>query len=259
VSMGYGAVTSYHDAIYIAGGSNAQGHLAQVYKMVWRDDHFINEQLPDLPHAIANCATIRIDKYWYILGGIEYPDSQQALNICWRLDLEQVKQGWEICPPVPGEGRMLAVAGDLDGKLIVTSGVSLHKGERTYQMDAYICDLNGWRKVAGVPQSVAAAPNPAWFDSASGNLLIFGGDNGVLASKNLKEKHPGFSNKILYYRSDENTWQYTDHDIKIVGEKTWAPVTTSSVFWKGGIVLPTGEIRPGIRSPQVLFGTFKKE
>ena len=44
--------------------------------------------------------------------------------------------------------------------------------------------------------------------------------------------------------------QATDR-IAVAG--TWPPVTTTIVNWKGGYVIPTGEARPGIRTPNVLW------
>ncbi len=262
--MGYGAVASYKDYLYVAGGSNEGGHLASTYKLVYHADDLLAERLPDLPHPIANCSSVQIANYWYILGGIEKPESKTALNICWRLDLDHTEKGWEVCPSIPGEGRMLSVVGNLDGDLILASGVILREGIRTYLQDAYVFDSSDtWHKIADLPESVAAAPSPTWFDKQSGNLLIFGGDNGELASKDLRERHPGFSNSVLSYNPSEGIWNYGANRIEIVaqdqGDKTWAPVTTGAVFWKGGIILPTGEIRPGIRTPQVLFGILTQE
>ncbi len=263
-SMGYGAVASFQGNIFIAGGSNEHGHLANTYRLSFQEDDLQIRRLPDLPHPIANCASVCIGNYWYILGGIEFPDSKVATSICWRLDLDQVAKGWEQYPAIPGEGRMLSVAGDLNENLIVASGVSLHDGKRQYLRDAYILDTeNTWRRIANLPESVAAAPGPAWFDRQSESLLIFGGDNGELASKDLRERHPGFSNNVLCYSPDENVWQYAVSKIGIApqnqDDKIWAPVTTGAVFWKEGIVLPMGEIRPGVRTPQVLFGTLTQE
>lgn len=263
-SMGYGAVASYQDHIYVAGGSNENGHLADTYRLSLQNDKLQSEKLPDLPHPIANCSSVRIGNYWYIVGGIEQPDAKIALTICWRLDLDQTAKGWESCLSLPGEGRMLAVVGDLDGSLVLTSGVSLQDGKRTYLRDAYILDRHdGWKKIADLPESVAAAPSPAWFDEQSGALLIFGGDNGELASKDPREAHPGFSNRVLCYNPDEDTWTYTANNIAIVSShreaRTWPPVTTGATVWKGGIILPSGEVRPGVRTPQVLFGRITRD
>ncbi len=260
--MGYGAVASYRGAIYIAGGSNEVEHLSKTYKLILDNKHFSTEQLPDLPYPIANCVGVLVENYWYILGGIESPDSKSALNSCWRLDLDHTEKGWEVCPSIPGEGRMLSVVGDLNGEVFIASGVSLHNGEREYLRDAYVLDSenNSWKEIAELPESVAAAPNPAWFDEESGNLFIFGGDNGELASKDLRERHPGFSNRILCYQMHDGIWEYIQDKIAVPvsdkESKTWVPVTTGSAYWQGGVVLPSGEVRPGIRTAQVLFGSI---
>lgn len=260
-TMGYGATASYKDNIFIAGGSNENGHIDHTYKLSFQQNRLQIEQLPNLPHQIANCSSVLIGKHWYILGGIKCSDSKTALSICWRLDLEQTENGWKQCPSIPGEGRMLSVAGNLNGDLILVSGVSLHDGKRKYLRDAYILNAeNIWTQIRDLPKPVVAAPNPAWFDRHSSNLLIFGGDNGELASKNLKEKHPGFSSDVLCYNPNENIWKYLIEKIEITsqnqGDKLWTPVTTGAVFWKGGVVLPMGEIKPGVRTSQVLMGTF---
>lgn len=258
--MGYGAVASYEDAIYVAGGSNESGHLAKVYKMELKGEYFQLEQLPDLPHTIANCTSVQVGKYWYILGGIESPDSQVALNNCWRIDLDRPDSGWEVCPNIPGEGRMLSVAGNMNGQLMIASGVSLRAGKREYLRDAYVFAMQkGWQEIAELPESVAAAPSPAWYDCQTANLLIFGGDNGELATKDLRDRHPGFSNRTLCYNVNIPGWT-NGESIKVLtdqkNEKTWVPVTTGSVYWQGGIVVVSGEVRPGIRSPQVLFASY---
>lgn len=259
--MGYGAVASYRNAIYVAGGSNEVGHLSKVYKMVLNNDRLRAEELPDLPHTIANCASVQVGQYWYILGGIEFADSKSALNICWRMDLDNTQKGWEVCPSIPGEGRMLAVAGDMDGDLLVASGVSLYDGKRKYLRDAFVFNMEtGWQDVPALPESVAAAPGPAWYDRQTGSLLIFGGDNGDLAAQDLRENHPGFSNRILCYQPSISAWSYVEDPIAVStlhgDTKTWAPVTTGSLYWQGGVVLVSGEIRPGIRTPQILFGNY---
>ncbi|WP_136902669.1 galactose oxidase [Sphingobacterium olei] len=262
IPMGYGAVTSFQNDVFVAGGSNEDGHLSSVYKLTWKENRWQIENLPSLPFQLANCSSVRIGSLWYIVGGIKLPDSPTAESICWRMDLTKIDKGWEICPPIPGEGRMLSVVADGGGSLVVLSGVSLKDGKRKYLQDAYILDDHTrWSRIVDLPESVAAAPSPAWYDRKSNKLFVFGGDNGELANQDLKHDHPGFSNRILTYNFEEALWHYNVDKI-IISEKqqhgkTWVPVTTGTANWAGGIVLPSGEIRPGIRTPQVLWGTIK--
>ncbi len=75
--------------------------------------------------------------------------------------------------------------------------------------------------------------------------------------------HPGFPARILAYDTLTDTWAPAgalpkqtepDHETNPAGS-TWAPVTTPVVMWNGKVIIPTGEVKPGIRSPQVLAGT----
>lgn len=259
--IGYGAVASYQDAMYIAGGSDEHGHVTDVYRLTWTEGSGLSiTSLVPLPHALANCASVVVGDYWYILGGIQEADSKSALNVCWRMNLSQPDTGWELCAQIPGEGRMLAVAGNLNGKLLVASGVSLRDGNRNYLSDAYILEEdNHWQKIGYLPEAVAAAAGPAWYESRSEALYIFGGDNGKLVSQDLRERHPGFSNRAIYYDMKVAEWKYVTEAVHLAtpdqGQaQTWVPVTTGMVPWRGGVAIVSGEIRPGVRTPQVLFG-----
>ena len=57
-------------------------------------------------------------------------------------------------------------------------------------------------------------------------------------------KHPGFSKSILAYDTITGTW-------KLNGEMPSAHVTTTITLWNRRFVMPTGEVRPGVRSPAV--------
>lgn len=50
------------------------------------------------------------------------------------------------------------------------------------------------------------------------------------------------------YHTITDTWA----EIGTVPEGSWAPVTTSTLQWHGRTIIPTGEIKPGVRSPQIL-------
>jgi len=61
----------------------------------------------------------------------------------------------------------------------------------------------------------------------------------------ILENHPGFSRDVLAYDPKTDTWTKA-------GEfPTGSHVTTTAVEWEGAIVIPSGEIRPGVRSPKV--------
>lgn len=62
----------------------------------------------------------------------------------------------------------------------------------------------------------------------------------------LQSAHPGFSKEILAYDILYDNWQ-------IIGNIPYAtPVTTTAVQWKECFILPSGEVKAGIRSQHVL-------
>jgi SSS family solute:Na+ symporter len=62
-------------------------------------------------------------------------------------------------------------------------------------------------------------------------------------------EHPGFPASILSYNTVTDRWAEAG---SLPLDGTFAPVTTPVVFWNGKVIIPTGEIKPGVRSPQVL-------
>ncbi len=106
-------------------------------------------------------------------------------------------------------------------------------------------------KIKELPHAVAAAPTPAY--TYSGQLFVFGGDDGSRAEQNaiLKDKHPGFRTEILTYNTKKDEWTISGNvftDLQPNPENnplasTWAPVTTPLVVWNHTIIIP--QERPG--------------
>lgn len=264
-AMGYGAYASYQDCIYIAGGSDQAGHLQATYRLNVSADSGTFTRLPDLPVPIANCASVTVNNYWYVLGGINSPDALTASSSCWRLDLDHPEKGWQAVAAIPGPGRMLAVAGNADGELLVISGVTLINGKRKYLKDAYLLAADGhWQQLPSISHAVAAAPSPAAIDVKTGQLLIFGGDDGAFAAANPAE-HPGFSDRILAYDIRKRTWadagklpfRKNKEDVANPAAEVFPPVTTGLVQRDDKIVIPMGEVRPGVRTKRILTARFK--
>lgn len=69
----------------------------------------------------------------------------------------------------------------------------------------------------------------------------------LIEQKNkLQSSHPGFSKEILAYNIKEDKWT-------IAGQISFdSPVTTTAVIWGNKVMLPSGEIKAGVRTPQIL-------
>jgi solute:Na+ symporter, SSS family len=271
--LAYGVSCTWQDGVIIAGGSDATKHYSDVLMLRYKNGKIEIENLPSLPAPIANACGIIIGTKMYIAGGIQEPTATQAEKNFWVLDLAQPasQRVWAALQSWPGAGRMLAVAGTQEGAFYLISGAALTKqaGDstvgRTFLKDAYkYIPGKSWVRIADLPQSVAAAPSPA-FTTGQTHLLIFGGDNGNYFAQNatLQQKHPGFAHNVWMYNSITDSWStigdvFTDKRVDAESNplaSTWAPVTTTAVVWNGNLVLPGGEVRPGTRTNRVLMAT----
>ena len=266
IPLGYGGTVQWHDQVIFVGGSNETGHSSAVFSVRLEGERLVYDSLPDLPHPIANTSAVLIGDRLYMYGGIKKPDSPEASAEAWVLDLNKTADGWKPLPALPGKARMFQVLGTDSTSLYVFSGTTLVEGQREYLTDAYrYTEATGWRRLADLPSSVTAAPGPAI--CKHGRFYIFGGDDGLLAPKasGLKEKHPGFSDRILCYDIAKDSWSEAGKiHISRNGDAVsnpdgsdWAPVTTGLVEWRDRIVVPGGEVRPATRTNHVLTVTIE--
>jgi N-acetylneuraminate epimerase len=268
--LGYGVSISWKNKLICIGGSNADGHHSDVFSVVYDGAKLTFETLPDLPMTLANSSGVLIGDAIYIAGGIVKPDATAAADIFWSLDLSKSEINWEQLETWPGPPRMLAVTGASNGSFYIFSGADLHANEfgqpqRRYLSDAYqFTPGKRWKKIADLPQPVVAAPSPAY--NTDGLVMIFGGDDGQLASQaqSLKERHPGFSDDILSYNTPNNKWESVGKiktkklidAIANPNKSIWAAVTVPTVIWKGKLVFPSGEVRPAVRTPRVITASL---
>ena len=265
--LGYGVSLTIKEGLLCVGGADAINHHPDVFLLSYTPQKIRTERLPSLPISLANACGAVVGRTVIMAGGLPSPQDTCISN-CWSLNLDDVKSGWTQLPSIPGSGRMLSMAGSLDGKFYLFGGVRLVRKDssaafsRRYLNDAWVLDLKkGWRRVSDLPWPLAAAPSPA-FQAGQSHLMLFGGDDGHLADSNsiLKDNHPGFRNEILAYASITDRWSVmgqipVDHlsDASTnPAASTYAPVTTPSVEWNGRLVIPGGEARPAVRTNRVL-------
>jgi len=253
--LGYGVSVTTREGVLCIGGSDADRHHAECFLLVWRDGKLVTETYPSLPVPLAEMAGGLVGRSVHVVGGIRRPGATEAETSHFLLDLDDLEAGWKT-QSFPGAGRILAVAAVRQDAFFVMSGASLAadaegKPVRTYLRDSWrYHPASGWEKLADMPRAAVAAPSPAPA-SGAGHFLVIGGDDGSRVGFQPPSDHPGFPRSILAYDTLTRTW--AEH-----GElpAPWpAPVTVPTVEWQGGVVIPSGEIRPATRTPDVLLLT----
>lgn len=245
--LGYGVSVTHRSGVICVGGSDSERHHADAFRLSWNGKKLVTSPLPSLPLPIANACGALVGDAVFVSGGQEKPDSTTALNETWKLDLSAEKPEWEKIERCPAGGRMLAIAASHDGAFWIAGGVKLVAGkdgttERRYLRDAYRYDAKtGWKQIADLPHAIAAAPTPAPV-SRSG-FYILGGDDGTQVGV-AHAYHRGFGKAMIGYSSKTGKWDVVDN-LKA------SRVTVPCVEWNHSWVIPSGEMRPGIRSPEV--------
>lgn len=283
--MAYGASVSVPAGIVCIGGESEAGTSRNAFLMQWDDavKQVLFTTLPDLPMPLANAAATAIGQMVYVAGG---ENAGKPSNGFFALDLAAANPQWQTLPALPvalshavavaqNDGKATAVY-VLGGRSATASGVSeLHgttfrydPASRQWQQRAGISD-------GGIPTTLSAGTGLA---SGSSYIVLFGGDNGkvfheietfnarIAAATTDAEKqmlqaeklplllqHDGFSKNIYLYNTITDTWTKT-------GEMpAGAQVTTTAVKAGSDIIIPSGEVRPGVRTPVVMRGSMRSQ
>ncbi len=271
--VAYAAVAQLNDGIFYAGGKNEKGPLTNVYLIQKNSKNgVVIISWPDLPEALTNAVAVVTSNAVYVLGGAT---KNGVSDKVWAIYLNDITAGWKYVSTMPqptafaaavfAQGQVYIMGGRKKG----TDGIS----EIYNQVFAWNIANNSWSKKAPLPYVVSAATAVTLPDQ----ILFIGGDKGVvfhevemLASKiattndlvvknnlteiknNLQQTHPGFSKDILAYNLTTNTW-------RLFAQLTVAaPVTTYAFIFNHKIILPAGEVKPGVRTPLIQLGTINK-
>ena len=282
-AVAYCGVTSTPMGIVYAGGENENGILDKVFIMVWDKDkcELAIKSLPSIPLPLTNVALTHLGNEVWAAGGDETDSSS---NLFFSLNLDDKNPKWKSLPDLPvavanatliaqeegGEKKIYLIGGRTKTK----SGIS----ELHHTTFVFTIKRNQWEKCADISdgEKISDLSAAAGVAIDKNYILIAGFDNGkvfhqieslmvqikeaktpvekakLTAEKNnLSIYHKGFDRRVLLYNISANVWN------KIGVLPFPAQVTTSAVRWGNKIVISNGEIKPGIRTPNVLIGSLK--
>jgi N-acetylneuraminic acid mutarotase len=264
--MAYGVSITYKNALICIGGTDAETLFAEVLKLEWNDGAIKITSLPSLPQPMAYLAGALVGDMVYVAGGLSSPQANGALHKFLAMDLSAANETmhWVECEPWPGPERALPVAASQGGAFFLVSGYRLAEEEtadgrlQTARVFPYLVDgyrytpgrhedkFSGtWQRIADIPQAVVGAPNPA-LSLGLEHFAILGGIDTETAKHTDLENYPEFPHDIVAYHIPSDTW-LTLGQMPQGSARIAAPTT----FWAGRWIVPSGEARPGIRSPKV--------
>ena len=272
--LGYGVSVSTSKGIVCAGGNDATTAFADAFLLTWNDEQQQVEHrpLPPLPQPSAYGSAAAIGDTVYVAAGTPSSSLADATPRFWSLDLsgdDASHWAWQELPAWPGPARGFGIMaaqhnGEAACVYLISGRRESEEGEVELLRDVYeFCPARhlqnttrGWRQRADLPRCVMAGTGVALGQS---HLLVLGGDDGSLFGKAdiLRDDHPGFPAEALAYHTITDTWT------PVAGMPA-APVTTTAVRLGPDplldpIILPTGEIRPRVRTPAVWSLRLKPE
>ena len=281
--IAYCGNTSTDLGVIYVGGENENGLSNKAFILKWNasKNEVETKPLPNFPVAITNIGLTHIGNVVYAIGGDE---ATKSSDLFLSLDLNSNNPEWKTLPKLPMAlaNSVAVVQKDKNGTYIYViggrtktpSGISdLHNTTFAFNVKKQI-----WESRANLSDGKNTTNFSAGAGVAVGNhsIVIVGGDTGetfhkietylsqiaqtdspeekarLAAEKNkLNTNHDGFYKGMLLYNTLTNTWS------KIGDLPFLAHVTTTATLWNGEIVLSNGEIKPGIRTPDVMLGTIK--
>ncbi len=246
---GYGVSLTSREGVVLIGGGDAVRHFSEVWLLTLAaDGKPLFRNLPELPAGLAQMSGALVGRRIHLCGGIEKADATQATNAHRMLDLDALEKGWQNQPALPAAGRILGTAAVLDDTFYFMAGCSLApdaagKPVRTLLRDAWKFSEGRWSRVADLPHVLVASASPA--PVAGDCVFLVSGDDGSQAGLASPGDHKGFSKEVLRYDAGKDRWSSA-------GELTAPPPVTVAVTpWKSEFIFFNGEVKPGVRTPQV--------
>ena len=281
--IAYCGNTVTDSGVVYVGGENENGLSNKVFILKWNaaKNEVETKSLPNFPIPITNIGLTHIGNVVYAIGGDE---AKKSSDLFLSLDLNSNNPQWKTLPQLP-----IALANSVVVAQKDKNGINIYViGGRT-KTPSGISDLHNTTFVFNLKKqtwesraNISDGKNTTNFSAGAGvavgknSIVIVGGDNGtvfhkietylskiaqtdspeektrLITEKNLlNTNHDGFYKGMLLYNTVTDSWS-------TIGELPFlAHVTTTATMWDGEIVLSNGEIKPGIRTPDVMLGTIK--
>lgn len=272
-AIAYPGSCTTQNAIYFAGGENTAGVQSSVKKLTLTAGRLTEETLPDLPVALTNGSLVFASDKLYYVGG---ENSEIVSDKIYKLDLS-ADTAWEEAFTLSYPVTNAVVLSDQKKKIYIAGGRMRNPNSlSTIYNQLLEADLASGTvaKIADLPQAIAAGTGVL---DGDGNMLLFGGDDGTtfhqvealiakinqtaaiaqkdslnLEKANMQRAHPGFPMTCWSFDMNKKLWTQLND---ISGA---SPVTTTALLYNDTVIIPSGEIRAGVRTDQILIGKINK-
>lgn len=280
VSLAYGATVLYKNKLICIGGENENGPTDKIWQVSLNPlgDTVLIKELSRLPTPLTNLTANIVGHTLFIAGG---ESKTEVSNKLYSLDLKHIDKGFKNLSSVPvalSHAVFLSNSAKSGADLFLIGGRKKNQhGISTLYSSVFKYNVksNTWTALADLPYALSALNGVTL---SNNQIIILAGDAGETFSKteeyllaisaekevakkqelinqknHLQINHPGFSKGILQYDVQNNVWSE-------VGTFPYeAAVTTTALLWHKSILIPSGEIKAGIRTPKIFKGDVKQK
>ena len=268
--IAYAANVVIDDKLYSAGGEDSTGAIKnfQAYSISVNKELKI-EVLAELPQALTNAGLVHLSDNLYVVGG---ENAELVSDKIYSYQIGQDSKGWQEFLTLPYPVSNAVVLADGIEKIYVVGG---RKKNANAKSDIYdqVLEVNMDSKEIKVISRLAkpmAAGTGVFYKN---HLLLFSGDDArtfhqveqaianinlnsdpskkdslITAKNNLLVNHPGFERQALALNLRDLTWK------TLAALPSAGTVTTTALLHKDLLIIPTGEIKAGVRTDQILLG-----
>ena len=256
----YGVSVTYENSLIFVGGNNETGGLTTAIRLRPTATGMQQEALPSLPHALDNMAGAVVGHILYVVGGNCEGVATQKV---WSLDLKNTaKQGWKEEPSIPGIARVQPIAAALAGDLLgVWGGFAPKTDSKAAQLAMNGASYNaGCGTWTALPVPTDALGEEVFTGGATAiatpqkGVVVVGGVNKDVFLAAINKLPEGyllhepewyrFNSRVLCYR--DGTWT------QLLQHPSVARAGCALAYWDGWVYVVGGELKPGIRTPEIV-------
>lgn len=260
----YGVSLQYKGSLIIAGGLNSDGAKRSVYMLTPEGDSCRIKQLPPLPCTIDNAAGAISGHRIYIAGG--NADGKASAR-AFSLDVATPSPGWTELQAFPGRGRVQPVCAATAEALYIWGGFSpndstaeatVHCDGMKYEFatgkwsilqevkdeDGNPLTLSGGTAITINDKEIIAAGGvnrEIFEDAISGNYRCIAQKEYMLQPAEWYR----FNDRLLTFDTKKEEWRITLKDKTFARAGALLTADTGHIYYIGG------ELKPGIRTPEI--------
>ena len=242
----YGVAVRLPDGILCIGGCDERRCTADVRLLTLENGAPVLKDYPSLPRPLAHAAGCRVGDRIYVAGGIGTVDDARTTSDFFVLDLHRLDRGWSELAPWPGPSRAFAVAAaqsdGFDNCFYLFSGREFAPGEPWNVLDdgyEYNPRLDRWRRLEGSFPVMAGTALPF----GTNHILMLGGRSATNGDEAMLRLYHTVTGSTVETRAPEGVT---------------LPVTTQLLATDDGLLVASGEVAPGVRTPVLLRGRIER-